>query len=76
MMWREVRKTCRWKHPRALSVRLLFQASPVVLIFLRKAKAGEVVSLARLEEEVVVVELLTREEVKLMNRGGGGSGPP
>ena len=43
-----------WRHPRAHSVRVLFQndkATPAVPTYLRETKVGRVVSLASLEEE-------------------------
>ena len=53
-LWRSVGKACKWKHPRAPTVRLLFEderATPAVLNFLRDTKVGHMVTLAPPEEE-------------------------
>ena len=52
-MWKSIGKACEREHPRAPSVRLLFQvdrATPAVLTFLVEAKVGKMVSLASLWE--------------------------
>ena len=52
--WRSVGKACRWKHPRAPSVRALFQndeATPAVRAFLRKTRVGRMANLGSLVEE-------------------------
>ena len=69
-LWRSVGKVCEWKHPRAPSVRLLFQderATPAVLTFLRETKVGRVVILAPLLEAEEWGEL---EEMALRPEGG------
>ena len=69
-LWRSVGKVCEWKHPRAPSVRLLFQderATPAVLTFIREIKVGRVVILAPpLEAE----EWGGLEEMALRPEGG------
>ena len=74
---------CEWKHPRAPTIRLLFQdggATPAVLIFLRDTRVGKTVALAPPGEE----EWDGLEEIELWPEGGGqaanddegGPGPP
>ena len=77
-------KACRWKHPRAQTVRLLFEdqrATPAVLHFLRETKVGRVVTLAppevEWEEELEEVNLwLEEEEGQESENEEGGPGPP
>ena len=54
-MWKSVGKACRWKHPPAPPVRMLFQddrAAPAVLSFLRETRVGKMAKMAHPEEEV------------------------
>jgi len=64
-MWRDVGKACRWRHPRAPAVRLLFKekAIPALLDFLRRTRVGEIVSLSSLPEGVE--DLDETEEIEL-----------
>lgn len=41
-MWKEIGKACKWKHPRTLPVRLLWdwRATEAVLEFLRTTRLG------------------------------------
>ena len=53
-LWRSIGKACEWKHPRAPTVRLLFQnerANPAVLTFLRDTMVGGMVALVPREME-------------------------
>ena len=64
-LWKEVGKACRWKHPRAPSVRLLFRderTTPAFLKFLRTTKVGRRVTLApQAKEELEGIELCPPE---------------
>ena len=52
-MWRDIGKVCGWRHPRAPSVRLLWdgRATEAVLDFLRDTRVGCLVALRRPPEE-------------------------
>ena len=66
-------RACAWKHPRAPSVRKIFddeRTTEVVLTFLRDAEVGCMVSLAPPEEEEGVDEWEEEEGEE------GGLGPP
>ena len=85
MLWKEVGKACQWKHPRAPTVRLLFQderATPAVLSFLRDTKVGRITSRevpagVEWEELDEGIELWPAEDVGRDEEGGeGGPGPP
>ena len=46
VIWRDVGKACRWEHPSALSIRLLFLdewTTPAALTFFRETKVGRMV---------------------------------
>ena len=71
-LWKCVGEACRWKHPRAPTVILLFQddrATPTVLAFLQGAKVEKVVTLAHQEEEW---EELDEMVLLVPNRGSPG----
>ena len=78
-------KACEWKHPRAPTVRLLFEddrATPAVLDFLRDTRVGRVFTPAALEEcgedGLEELELRPWEGEGGWNENGeeGGPGPP
>ena len=73
-MWKSVGKACKLKHPRAPSIRLLFQddrATPAVPTFLRETGAGEMINLASPAEEGGGMEEEREEDEE-----EDGTGPP
>lgn len=66
-LWKNVGEACGWKHPRAPSVRQLFQEEKAVPDLLRETKVGKMATLASLTEE----DEEDLEEVELRPRGGG-----
>ena len=83
-LWRSVGRDCEWKHPRAPTVRVLFQeerATPAVLAFLRDTKVGRMVTLTHPEGEewegLEEIDLWPEEaEGQAANGDEGGPGPP
>lgn len=51
-LWKDIRKACGWKHPRAPSVRWLWDArvTEAVLKFLRETRVGCIVAIPRGED--------------------------
>ena len=84
-MWRRVGKACGLIHPRAPSVRTLFQndkATPAVLTSLRGTQVGRMAELTSLEEEGNAEEIMLRPQEGeggwdgLAGKEEAGPGPP